>query len=129
MGELKICLYVHERPKPHGKDYNCVKTNNITHIHVDKAVILPLSFSHTRNMCLELGRQQQSQEWKRRRGTGGILKTANRNHQDRSILRGKQSPRILIVDCFIKCFMALRYSSLNKSSVCTLSNSPIPCIL
>lgn len=93
VAELKICLYVDERPKPHGKHCNCVKTNNITHVHADKAFILPLSFSHLRNMCLGLGREPRN-----RRGTGGILKTANINHQDHSMLRAKQSPRILIVD-------------------------------
>lgn len=49
VGELKICLYVDERPKPHGKHYSCVKTNNITHVRADKAFILPLSFGHTRS--------------------------------------------------------------------------------
>lgn len=56
----------------------------------------------------------------------GILKTVNINQQNHSMLPGKQPPWIPIVDYFIKCFMALLYSSVNKSSACTSSNSLIP---
>lgn len=53
----------------------------------------------------------------------------NINQQNHSTLPGKQPPPIPIVDYFIKCFMALLYSSVNKSSACTSSNSLIPCTL
>lgn len=56
----------------------------------------------------------------------GIHKTVNINQQNHSMLPGKQPPWIPIVDYFIKCFMALLYSSVNKSSACTSSNSLIP---
>lgn len=56
----------------------------------------------------------------------GILRTVNINQQNHSMLPGKQPPWIPIVDYFIKCFMALLYSSVNKSSACTSSNSLIP---
>lgn len=56
----------------------------------------------------------------------GIHKTVNINQQNHSMFPGKQPPRIPIVDYFTKCFMALLYSSVNKSSACTSSNSLIP---